>query len=96
MHTLRLEQDFIPVDQLGARAAGWLRKLARSDAPLVVTKDGKPAGVLLSTRAFDELVERSRFKAAVSEGLADAAAGRTRSHSDMKKSVRARLRRKVK
>jgi prevent-host-death family protein len=63
MRNLRLEEDFVPVNQLGARAAGWLRRLAKSGAPLVVTQDGKPAGVLLSPHAFDELTERSHFVA---------------------------------
>ena len=52
--------------------------MATNDAPVVVTQHGKPAGVLLSPKAFDELTERARFVTAVSEGLADAEAGRVR------------------
>ena len=96
MRNLRLEEDFVPVDQLGAPVAGWLRRLAKSGAPLVVRQDGKPAGVLLSPHAFDELTERSQFVAAVTEGLADAIAGRTFSHAVVKNRVRASLRRKAK
>ena len=90
MRFSRLEEDFISVDQPGSRAAGWLRKLATSSSPLVVTQGGKPAGVLLSPHALDELTERSRFVAAVSDGLADADAGRTHTHASVKRRLNER------
>jgi len=43
----------------------------------VITQNGKPAGVLLSPTAFDELSERQDFLAAVQDGMADERAGRS-------------------
>lgn len=62
-----------------AQAADWLRKLGETGAPVVVTQNGKPAGVLLSPEVFDQLTEQARFVAAVNEGLADAEAARVHS-----------------
>ena len=56
-----------------------------------MTQNGRPAGVLLSPRAFDALTERSRFVSAVAEGLADAEAGRLHSHAEVAKQLRARF-----
>jgi len=49
--------------------------------PLIITQNGKAAGVLLSPAAFDELTERARLAAAVEEGLADSLAGRVTDHA---------------
>ncbi len=96
MRAVRISENFVPVSEFKARAADWLRKLAESDAPLIVTQNGRPAGVLLSPQAFDELTEQGRFVNAVNEGLADAEAERVHKHVDVVKRMKARLGGKVK
>jgi len=81
MRNVRISENFVPVSGFKARAAEWLRKVGETGAPVIVTQNGKPAGVLLSPQAFDELTERARFVAAIEEGLADADAGRVHSHA---------------
>jgi len=94
MKSVRLAENFVPISEFKAEAADWLRRLAEDGAPVVVTQNGRPAGVLLSPRAFDELTEQARFVAAVEAGLADADAGRTRSHAAVVKRMNARFGRK--
>lgn len=91
MRAVRVSQDIVPVTDFKARASEWLRRLADSDHPLVITQNGKPAAVLLSPRAFDALVERGRFLAAIDEGLADAEAGRVRPHREVAAELRKRF-----
>ena len=90
MRAVRISEDFVPVSEFKAQAAEWLRRIGETGAPLVVTQNGKPAGVLLSPQAFDELTERVRFTTAVQEGLADAEAGRVHSHARVKQRMRSR------
>jgi len=78
-----VSEEFIPVSELKAQTAEWLRKIAVTNARLVVTQNGRPAGVLLSPQVFDELAEQARFVTAVAGGLADADAGRVTSHADV-------------
>ena len=92
MRSVRVSQDFVPISELKAQAAEWLRRLAETDAPLVVTQNGRPAGVLLSPHAYDELTEQSRFVTAVNRGMADALAGRVHSHAEVKQRMKARFR----
>lgn len=91
MRPVRISENFVPVSEFKAQAAEWLRKIGEGGAPLVVTQNGKPAGVLLSPEAFDELTDRARFVAAVNEGLADAEAGRVHSDAAVAKRMAARF-----
>jgi prevent-host-death family protein len=90
MRALRVSENFVPVSELKAQAADWLRKIGETGAPVVVTQNGRPAAVLLSPRAFDELTDRARFVSAVSEGLADADAGRVHLHAEVVRRMKGR------
>lgn len=92
MRAVRISEDIVPVSELKAQAADWLQRIAETGAPVVVTQNGKPAGVLLSPEAYDELVERARFVAAVEAGLADVEAARVRPHATVIREAKARLR----
>lgn len=91
MRPVRISENFVPISEFKAQAADWLRKIGETGDPLVVTQSGKPAGVLLSPEAFDHLTEQARFVTAVSEGLADAEAGRVHSHAAVVKRMRERF-----
>jgi len=91
MRSLRVSEDIVPVSDFKAQASEWLRRIGESGQPLVITQNGKPAGVLLSPQSFDSLMERARFLAAVEEGLADAEAGRVHSHESVVAEMKARF-----
>lgn len=91
MRSVRVASDIVPVSELKAHAPDYLRRIAETGAPVVVTHNGKAAGVLLSPEAYDELVERARFVAAVEDGIADADAGRVRGHDQVVRAMRARF-----
>jgi antitoxin YefM len=92
MRNVRVSENFVPVSAFKAQAAEWLRKADETGAPVVVTQNGKPAGVLLSPKAFDDLTEQARFVAAVEEGLADADAGRVHSQAEVVRRMKGRFR----
>ena len=83
MTRIRVSEDIVPVSEFKAQASEWLRRIAGSGHPLVITQNGKPAGVLLSPAAFDELSERQQFLAAVQEGMADEQAGRSYTNDEV-------------
>jgi prevent-host-death family protein len=83
MRAVRIAEDIVPVSDFKAQAAEWLKRVAETGRPLVITQNGKAAGVLLSPAQFDTLSERGRFVAAIDEGLADSEAGRVHSHADV-------------
>ena len=65
MKSFRVSENIVPVSEFKAQAAEMLRRLATSGEPVVITQNGKAAGVLLSPQAYDDLTERARFMAAV-------------------------------
>ena len=87
---LRISEDFVPVSEFKAHATEWFRRAATTGAPVVVTQNGRPAGVLLSPEAFDEIAERVRFISAIEEGIADSDAGRAQSHAEVARRLKSR------
>jgi prevent-host-death family protein len=83
MKALRVSEDIVPVSDFKAQAADWLRRVSDTGQPVVITQNGKAAGVLMSPAKFDELTEQVRFLKAVDAGLADSEAGRVRTHSQV-------------
>ena len=91
MRPLRVSENIVPVSEFKAKAADWLRRLVESSEPVVITQNGKAAGVLLSPAAYDELTERFRFMRSVEEGLADVEAGRVTPHEEVVAEMRRRF-----
>ncbi len=91
MTKLRVSEDIIPISDFKAKASEWLQRIARSGHPLVITQNGKPAGVLLSPVAFDELAEGQQFLAAVREGMTDEQAGRSHTTDEIFGAVERRI-----
>ncbi|MBI2840666.1 MAG: type II toxin-antitoxin system Phd/YefM family antitoxin [Acidobacteria bacterium] len=92
MRALRVSEDIVPVSQFKTEAAEWLKRCAATGQAVVITQNGKPAGVLISPRVFDELTELKRFVATIQEGLQDAEAGRLTDHASVVSQVRQRYR----
>ena len=90
MPHMRVSEDIVPLSEFKARAAEWLRRIGSTGSAVVITQNGRAAGVLLSPAAFDELSERARFVASVREGLDDADRGREVPHQSMVAEVRSR------
>ena len=76
MKSPRFAEDVVPIAEFKGRAAAWFRRAARTGRAVLVTHNGKPAGVLLAPADFDRLTERQRFLESIAAGIADAEAGR--------------------
>jgi len=83
MDHLRVSEDIVPLSEFKAHASEWLKKIAQTGAPIVITQNGRAAAVLLSPGEFDALTERGRLLQAVAEGIADADRGRLTDHESM-------------
>lgn len=76
MNEFSVSEDIIPIGEFKAQASRLLRQVSRTARPLVITQNGKPAGVLLSPVEYDRLCDRERFLESVAFGIAEAAQGR--------------------
>ena len=72
MRTLTISDDIIPVGEFKSGLSKYLRSVQESGHPLVITQNGRPAGVLLSPSDYDELMYRKSFLESVERGICDA------------------------
>ena len=77
MRTISVTNDIVPIAEFKTGISRWFKNIRTSGHPLIITQNGKPAGVLLSPDDYDELVYRKSFLESVERGLADADTGRT-------------------
>ncbi len=94
MRAVRISEDIVPISDFKAEAAGWLKRVADTGQPVVITQNGKAAGVLVSPAEFDRLRERAGLLEAIDAGLADERAGRVVSHAAVVSEVKRRAARR--
>ena len=76
MRDINVSHGIVSLDEFKANASEILREIGVSAEPLVITQNGRPAAVLISSAAFQQLRERQDFLEAAVAGLADSEAGR--------------------
>ena len=90
MKEVQVSNGIVPLGEFKAQAAKFLKRLGESGQPMVITQNGRPAGVLVSPKEFDRIQERQRFLESISAGLADAEAGRVIDTAELKRRLRVR------
>ncbi|WP_295392071.1 type II toxin-antitoxin system Phd/YefM family antitoxin [uncultured Thiodictyon sp.] len=90
MPKLSVAQDIIPIGEFKAQASRLLRQVCQGARPLVITQNGRPAGVLLSPTEYDRLCARELLLESLAAGLADAAEGRLMGSDTLRERLAAR------
>ena len=73
---IHVAEDILAVSDFKAQASKILNGVSENGRPVVITQNGRPAGVLISPEEFDRYREREEFVMAIAEGRRDAADGR--------------------
>ena len=89
MKEVQISDGIVPLGEFKAQAAKLLRRIGESGQPMVITQNGRPAGVLLSPREYDRMQERQRFLESIAAGLADAESGRTMNTVELRERLHA-------
>lgn len=92
MKDIAIAGNIVPLAEFKSKASQLLRQSAKDAQPIVITYNGRAAGVVLSPAEFDRLRERMRFVESVAAGLKDAESGRTMSTSELKRRLTQRRR----
>ena len=77
-------EGIIPLGRFKAQASRLLRGLSSQARPLVITQNGRPAAVLLSPTAFEEIRAQQQDLEAIALGLADAKLGHLVDHDKVR------------
>lgn len=84
MSNISISNDIVPIGEFKVRISKWLKSIKNSKHHLVITQNGKPAGVLMSPPEYDELVYQKAFRDSVDSGLRDADSGKVISTDELK------------
>jgi antitoxin YefM len=87
MNKFNVSTDIIPIGELKKKLSQYLNNVHTTGYPLVITQNGKPAGVLISPAEYDELVYKKSFIDSVNRGISDAESGKVYSTSELKEEL---------
>ncbi len=90
MKAISINNDIIPIAEFKTGISKWFKSLNETGHPLVITQNGKPAGVLLTPKDYDDLIYRKSFLDSVNRGIADADNGKTISTKELKAKLASR------
>lgn len=85
MNEIQVSNDIIPVGQFKSNLAKYMKEIQMNGNSLIITQNGKPAGVLISPSEFDKLRHTKMFLNSVSRGLSDSEKGDVYSTAQIKK-----------
>ena len=88
MKGILVSNDIIPVGQFKSGLAKYLKEIQNKGNSLIITQNGKPAGVLISPSEFDDLRNTKLFIDSISRGLSDSEKGEVLSTSRLKAELR--------
>ena len=71
MKQINIANDIVPVAEFKMQISKYLRNIKSTGRPMIITQNGKPAGVLLSPDDFDELVYQKSLIDSINRGLSD-------------------------
>lgn len=88
MKDISILYDIIPVGQFKSGLAKYLNEVQSKRNSLIITQNGKPAGVLISPEEFDRLRQTKLFIDSISRGLSDSDAGNVFTTSQIKRELK--------
>jgi prevent-host-death family protein len=92
MKDIAIAGNILPLAEFESKAGQLLRRSAKDAQPIIITHNGRAAGVVLSPAEFDRLREQMRFVESVAAGSRDAETGRTISTSELRRRLKQRRR----
>ncbi len=84
MKTIQISNDIIPIAQFKTHASAILDNVKSNQQSVIITKNGRAAGVVISPANFDRWVERDVFIQSLEQGLKDSNSGNIMSDDDFR------------
>lgn len=71
MKNFSVSNDIVPIGEFKAGVSKYLKDINTIRNSLIITQNGKPTGVLISPKEYDNLVATKLFINSISRGLKD-------------------------
>lgn len=82
MKSIQISSNIIPIAEFKTHASAILDNVKSNHQTVIITKNGKAAGVVISPEDFDRWVERDNFLNSIEQGLKDSELGNIMSDND--------------
>lgn len=86
LKAIQLSSDLITVAEFKDHAGTYLDRVQSTGQPIVITKNGKAAGVIVSPEEYDRIYTQ-QFKESVAKGVADGDTGRVISTEELERQL---------
>jgi len=96
MTKLSVSDDIVPVGEFKTSISKYLKTLNDTGHPLIITQNGRPAGVLVTPNEYDNLVYKDQFVSSVNRGLKDIESNDSYTTEQIKKELKSVRKSKVK
>lgn len=93
MPKMKPSRDIQPVTEFRANAAQFIEQVQATGQPVVLTQHGRSAAVLLDVASYEAMVDELALLRDIRTAEEQVAAGDTRTHASVAKTLRARMRR---
>jgi len=90
MKTINISNDIIPLGEFKTNLSKWIKSVQNTGHPLIITQNGRPAGVLLSPTEYDAMRYQKSFTDSVSRGIADAEVGHVYTPNELREELEKR------
>lgn len=87
MKPIHISEDIVSLSDFKNHASKMLNQVRTSHRPVIITQNGKPAGVIISPAEFDALSEKNHFIKAINNGLTDVKQGRVLTDKELEKAL---------
>jgi len=88
MKKLTISKDIVPVAEFKTSISKYLKSLKETGHPLIITQNGRPAGVLITPTEYDNLTYKSLFIDSVNRGLKNIESGEIYSTEELKEKIK--------
>ena len=88
MKKLTISQDIVPVAEFKTGISKYLKSLKETGHPVIITQNGRPAGVMITPTEYDNLTYKSLFIESVNQGLNDIESGEFYSTKELKEKMK--------
>ena len=90
MKSINISNDIIPLGEFKTNLSKWLKSVQNTGHPLIITQNGRPAGVLLSPTEYDAMRYQKSFADSVNRGITDSEAGHVHTTNELREELEKR------
>lgn len=95
MRTINISQDIVPVGEFKTGISKWLRSIRDKKHPVVITQNGRPAGVLITPEEYDKLMYTKLFTESINRGIQDIQKENVYTTSELKEIIQKSRKRRI-